>query len=74
MLVARAVLIGCLTALKWLFLALALLLVATTVAQWWRGDEFAQPVTTSVAAGVSALLAMGCGWGARFFLRPRGES
>jgi hypothetical protein len=69
MLLARAMAIGCLTVLKWLFLGLALLLVAATIAQWWRADELAQPVTTSIAAGVSVLAALACAGGARLFLR-----
>ncbi|MGL4729920.1 MAG: hypothetical protein ACRCWO_14315 [Bosea sp. (in: a-proteobacteria)] len=67
MVIARAMIVACLTALKWLFLFLGLLLVALTVAQWLRADEFAQPVTTSIAAGVSVLIALGCGWGAKRF-------
>ena len=67
--IARVIAAACLTALKWLFLFLCLLLVAVTIAQWWRGDPFAQPVTTSVAAGVCVLAALACGWAAGRFQR-----
>jgi hypothetical protein len=67
MILARAMMVACLTALKWLFLLLGVLLAALTVVQHFRGDEFAQPATTSIGAGVSVLVALVCGWGARRF-------
>jgi hypothetical protein len=67
MIIARTMAMACLTALKWLFLFLGLLLLALTMVQWQRGDEFAQPVSTSIGAGVSVLLALVCGWASRRF-------
>ncbi len=68
---SRAILIGCLDALRWLFWLGAGLLVLLVVVQAFRGDADALP--KSNLAGAAALAALGwlCGFAARKLTLPR---
>ena len=67
MIIARATAVACFTALKWMLLAIAVLLVLLTIVQALRGDVDAQPVTTMIGGMVSAVAGLACDWVARRF-------
>jgi hypothetical protein len=67
MIIARVAAIACFTALKWMLLAIAMLLVLLTIVQALRGDADAQPVTTIIGGIASAMAGLACHWVARRF-------
>ncbi len=67
MIIARAMAMACFTALKWMLLAIAILLVALTIVQLLRGDVDAQPATTLTGGLASAVAGLACHWTARRF-------
>jgi uncharacterized membrane protein YidH (DUF202 family) len=67
MIIARAMAMACLTALKFMAYGVGGLLLVLTIVQALRGDADAQPMMTLMGAVIAVLAGLACGWGARRF-------